>query len=197
MVMLTEDDPPFRSLRIIIGQAEANAIHAAWHGAVPGRPSTWDLYVSTVALLGGRIDRVVINAVHEERHYFAHLEVEQGGERHVLACRPSDAIAVAVRAYNTSIMAEPSVLEAAGVMPDGSKWVPPPEPDLADREAALAARESELAERERLLAAREQHATAPEGETDASELPDQPVAVAEDAATTVPESDEPPAVAPA
>jgi bifunctional DNase/RNase len=162
MVVLTEDEAPYRSLRIIIGQPEANAIHAGWHGAVPGRPSTWDLFVSTVALLDGRLDRVVITAVHEERHYFAHIELEQGGERRILACRPSDAIALAVRGYNVDIMAEPSVLDAAGVMPDGTKPGPVATPDdepaslLAEREAALAAREAELAERERLIAVREQ-----------------------------------------
>ena len=163
LVTLTEDDAPYRSLRIIIGQPEANAILAGWHGAVPGRPSTWDLFVSTVALLGARIDRVVITAVHEERHYFAHIEFEQGDERRILACRPSDAIAIAVRAYNVDILAEPSVLDAAGVMPDGTKPGQvaeerdgEPESELGAREAALAAREAELAERERLIAAREQ-----------------------------------------
>ena len=162
MVVLTEDEAPYRSLRIIIGQPEANAIHAGWHGAVPGRPSTWDLFVSTVALLEGRLDRVVITAVHEERHYFAHIELEQGGERRILACRPSDAIALAVRGYNVDILAEPSVLDAAGVMPDGTKPGPVSTPGeepaslFAEREAALAAREAELAERERLIAVREQ-----------------------------------------
>jgi bifunctional DNase/RNase len=163
LVTLTEDEAPYRSLRIIIGQPEATAILAGWHGAVPGRPSTWDLFVSTVALLGARIDRVVITAVHEERHYFAHIELEQAGERRILACRPSDAIALAVRAYNVEILAEPSVLDAAGVLPDGTKpGQATEEPDAAPeaalgaREAALAAREAELAERERLIAAREQ-----------------------------------------
>lgn len=161
--MLTEDAAPYRSLRIIIGQPEANAILAGWHGAVPGRPSTWDLFVSAVALLEGRIDRVVITAVHEERHYFAHIELEQAAERRILACRPSDAIALAVRAYNVDILAEPAVLDAAGVLPDGTKPGPkvaedaPSEPEalLADREAALAAREAELAAREQALLARE------------------------------------------
>jgi bifunctional DNase/RNase len=160
MVMLTEDDAPFRSLRIIIGQPEAKAILAGWHGAVPGRPSTWDLFVSTVALLEGRIDRVVITAVQEERHYFAHIELEQSGERRILACRPSDAIALAVRAYNVDILAEAAVLEAAGVLPDGSKpgklaEEAPAEAEetLAEREAALAAREAALAARERAIMA--------------------------------------------
>lgn len=173
MVVLTEDEAPYRSLRIIIGQPEANAIHAGWHGAVPGRPSTWDLFVSTVALLEGRLDRVVITAVHEERHYFAHIELEQGGERRILACRPSDAIALAVRGYNVDILAEPSVLDAAGVMPDGTKPGPVTTPGdepaslLAEREAALAAREAELAERERLIAVRE-HDTQVTGEPPAA-----------------------------
>jgi bifunctional DNase/RNase len=185
MVMLTEDEAPYRSLRIIIGQPEANAILAGWHGAVPGRPSTWDLFVSTVALLEGRIDRVVITAVHEERHYFAQIELEQGGERRILACRPSDAIALAVRGYNVDILAESAVLDAAGVLPDGSKpGAASDEPGdeaespLAEREAALAAREAELAERERMLAAREGVASRPSSavvgppETDAPAVPD-------------------------
>ena len=164
LVVLTEDQPPFRSLRIIIAQPEANAVLAGWHGNVPGRPSTWDLFVSTIALLGGRIDRVVITAVHEERHYYAQIEIEHDGERRILACRPSDGIALAVRAYNVDLMAEPSVLDAAGVLADGTKPAPtPPGTDtdatadsaLAEREAALAAREAELAAREQALRERE------------------------------------------
>jgi bifunctional DNase/RNase len=159
MVVLTEDDYPFRSLRIIIGPTEAGGILAGWHGAVPGRPSTWDLFISTVAILGGRIDRVVITAVQEERHYFAHIEIEQGGDRRILACRPSDAIALAVRSYQAAILAEAEVLDAAGVLPDGTKpgkvesaEAGDASASLAEREAALAAREAALAARERALA---------------------------------------------
>jgi bifunctional DNase/RNase len=168
MVVLTEDDPPKRSLRIIIGQPEARAILAAWQGATPGRPSTWDLYVSTVAVLGARIDRAVLTAVQEERHYFAVIELEHQGERRTLSCRPSDAIALALRTYNADIMAEPSVLDAAGVLPDGSKRPPVTALSMDEREAALAAREAELAAREFALAEREQTTEA----TDATEARD-------------------------
>ncbi len=192
--MLTEDDAPYRSLRIIIGPKEAGAIQSGWHGLVPGRPSTWDLFVSTVALLGARVDRVVITAVHEERHYFAHLEIEQGGERHVLACRPSDALAVAVRGYNVDILAEPAVLDAAGVLPDGTKPGQDPAEEtkpvgadesaaaLAERETALAAREAELAKRERILAAREQGITPPAPDAGAAVTSAAPAASAAEAA---------------
>lgn len=159
MVMLTEDNAPYRSLRIIIGQSEAIAIKSGWDGSVPSRPSTWDLFVSAVALLGGRFERVVITAVHQERHYFAHIELEQGGEHRILACRPSDAIALAVRGYNVEITAEASVLDAAGVLPDGTRPGKAPDVDpadaLAEREAAFAAREAALEARERALHARE------------------------------------------
>jgi bifunctional DNase/RNase len=126
MVVLTETRPPGRMLRIIIGQPEARAIMAAWQGAVPGRPSTWDLMVSAITLLGGRIDSVVITGVEEERHYYAVLELSQDGEPRTLACRPSDAIALAVRTYNAPILAEEAVLGAAGVLADGSR--PPSRP---------------------------------------------------------------------
>ena len=100
---LREDAPPYRNMSIVIGQPEARAIQAAWTGTTPSRPSTWDLFVSTVAVLEGRIDRVVITAVEEKRHFFANLELERDGQRRVLAARPSDAIALALRAYGAEI----------------------------------------------------------------------------------------------
>ena len=125
MVVLTEQQPPGRMLRIIIGQPEARGILAAWHGAVPGRPSTWDLFVSTVGLLNANVERVVITAVEEERHYFAMLELRHGGQLLTLSCRPSDALALAVRSYGAEILAEESVLDAAGVLADGTRPPPP------------------------------------------------------------------------
>jgi bifunctional DNase/RNase len=171
MIVLSEDDPPGRALRIIIGQPEARAIHAAWDGSTPSRPSTWDLFVSAIAILGGRVERAVVTGVEQERHYFASIDLEQHGEHRTLACRPSDAVALALRSYGAGIFAEESVLEDAGVLADGTKpgkvsrpeEVQPADPtadrerELAEREAALAARERELAEREAAVG-REQEA---------------------------------------
>ena len=88
MVTLREDGPPYRDMSIVIGQPEARAILAAWSGTAASRPSTWDLFVSTVAVLEGRIDRVVITAVEEKRHFFANLELERDGQRRVLSASP-------------------------------------------------------------------------------------------------------------
>jgi bifunctional DNase/RNase len=174
LVVLTEQQSPGRSLRIIIAQPEARAIQAARDGSVASRPSTWDLFVSVIALLGGRIDAAVITAVEQERHYFAVLELEHDGERRVVACRPSDAVALALRSYDAGLYAEEAVLDEAGVLPDGTKpgrvnlELEPAEAaepaegaddvaaadrlkELAEREAALAERERELTEREAAL----------------------------------------------
>jgi hypothetical protein len=89
--------------------------------------------------------------------------MDHDGERRTLSCRPSDAVALALRSYEAGVFAEESVLDEAGVLPDGSKpgrtaaagnGSAPPDPaaarerELEEREAALAARERELAERE-------------------------------------------------
>ena len=121
MVVLQEDAYPKRSLRIIIGTTEAKAIHTAWQGTISGRPTTWDVFVSAVALLGATVRRVVITAVEQERHFFATLELDDKGQTRSLSCRPSDGIALALRAYGAEIVAAEEVLMAAGVLPDGSR----------------------------------------------------------------------------
>lgn len=124
MVVLAEVEEPRRRLRIVIAQPEARAIQGAWTGVIPARPSTWDLFVSAVALLEGRIYRVVITSVLEDRHFFANLELERDGVRQTLSCRPSDAVAVALRAYGAEIYAARDVVDAVGLAEDGTSYGP-------------------------------------------------------------------------
>lgn len=118
LVVLGETAPPHRSLSIYIGQPEARAVQAAQRGVLPARPSTWDLYLSTLGALGARLARATIDRVEEQRHFFATIEVVQGEERHVLTCRPSDAIALAVREPACALSATEDVLLAAGRLPN-------------------------------------------------------------------------------
>ncbi len=117
LVVLAEMAPPFRTLRIYIGQPEARAIQAGWWGTQPARPSTWDLFISTLEVLGAQLERAVISEVEEQRHFFAYLELSHQGERVSLACRPSDAIALAVRAPGQVLCTTEEVLAQAGELP--------------------------------------------------------------------------------
>jgi bifunctional DNase/RNase len=117
LAVLAEMADPFRSLYIYIGQAEARAIQAGQRGERPPRPSTWDLYLSTVTLLGARLDRAVIDRVEEARHFFASVDLERGDESFSLACRPSDAIALVARQPGAVLYATEDVMVAAGRFP--------------------------------------------------------------------------------
>lgn len=117
MVVLSEQDEPFRSLHIYIGQPEARSIQAGLRGDKPVRLGTWDLLLAAIEALDGRLERAVIDRVEEARHYFASIEVRRGEVVHLLECRPSDAVALAVRSEGSGIFATEEVLAAAGRFP--------------------------------------------------------------------------------
>jgi uncharacterized protein len=133
---------PWRIIRMMIGQPEARAIHSKWKGMIAPRPLTWDLFISSIEALGAKLKQVNITAVEEERHFFASIEMEIDGESRVLPCRPSDAIALAIRSRNCPIMTTEEVMGEAGVLIDGTKAgyrEPDPEPEPEDeRDSATA-----------------------------------------------------------
>ena len=120
LAVLSETAEPFRSLHIYIGQAEARAIQAAQRGDRPPRPSTWDLFLSAVALLDASFIKAVINEVQEARHFFASLELVRDDRPYLLPCRPSDALALVARSPEAVLYATEEVLSAAGQYPGGS-----------------------------------------------------------------------------
>jgi bifunctional DNase/RNase len=115
-----------RYLPIWIGSSEASAIAFAQQGVVPARPLTHDLLRDVLEAMGRRLDQVHITALREGT-YYAVLVLDDGT---TIDARPSDAIAVALRA-GASIYAVEDVLEAAGVL------VPADEDDAADQVAAF------------------------------------------------------------
>lgn len=115
MVTLREEATPYRAVPIVIGQPEARAIQVAWSGQVAQRPSTWDLFISAVALLDARLDRAIITAVEERRHFYATIEFDRDGDRRVLSARPSDAIALALRAFGAEIYVAEQVMLDLGL----------------------------------------------------------------------------------
>lgn len=111
-----EGSQPSRQLPIRIGSYEATAITMGVNARPGGRPMTHDLLGSAISELGARCASVRVTAV-QGTTFFAQVELVRADGEHVfLDARPSDALALAVRA-EVPVLAEESVLEAAA-MPD-------------------------------------------------------------------------------
>jgi bifunctional DNase/RNase len=112
-VVILKDTERERSLPIWIGPWEASAIAMKLQGLAPDRPLTHDLFASVLQELEVRVDRVIIATLAEET-YHARLILEQGGRTVEVDARPSDALALAVRAGGR-IFASEAVLEQAAL----------------------------------------------------------------------------------
>ena len=115
VVILREKDAD-RYLPIWIGPAEADAIAVRLQDVSVARPLTHDLLRNLIEQLGGRVSYIVVNDVANDT-FFARIVLEVNGELMEVDSRPSDAIALAVRA-EAPIFAEETVLDRAGVLLD-------------------------------------------------------------------------------
>ncbi|MBI5595370.1 MAG: bifunctional nuclease family protein [Elusimicrobia bacterium] len=86
-----------RLLPIWIGLAEGQAIAIRFSGIVLPRPLTHDLLLSSVKALGWDLDRVTVTDL-KENTFYAQMRLTRDAEEKLVDSRPSDAIAVAVRA---------------------------------------------------------------------------------------------------
>ncbi len=103
-----------RLLPIVIGLSEASAIKMKIGGFVPPRPLTHDLLQSTIENLEANLEKIIIDRL-EDNTFFAKLVIKSGsGETKVIDARPSDSIALAVRA-NVSIFVDEAVIKRAQV----------------------------------------------------------------------------------
>ena len=102
-----------RYLFIWIAHSEAYAIAIELQGTSSPRPLTHDLLKNVIQDLGAQIESVVISDLIDDIFY-ARIVLDVAGRHVEVDSRPSDAIALAVRA-KTPIFVEDSVLERAGV----------------------------------------------------------------------------------
>jgi bifunctional DNase/RNase len=96
IVVLKSEDASV-TLPIWVGSAEGNAIRLAMEHVVTPRPMSHDLIRSFADHLGVRIERVVITDV-KSSTYYASIAFAAKGLHRTLDARPSDAIALALRA---------------------------------------------------------------------------------------------------
>ena len=115
-IVVLREEKGERYLPIWIGPFEADAITIQLQGIEAGRPMTHDLLRQMAETLDGEIIHVVISDLQSET-FFAEIVMEANGERLELDSRPSDAVALAVRA-NVPIYVAEEVMEKAGMEPE-------------------------------------------------------------------------------
>lgn len=115
-VVILKEKAAKRYLPIWIGPAEADAIAVKLQGVTVPRPLTHDLLSSVIDSLGATIDSVVVNDLKSDTFY-AKLILNVDGGQLEIDSRPSDALALAVRA-DVPIFVEEAVLDKAGILLD-------------------------------------------------------------------------------
>src|SRR5262249_22752577 len=113
VVILKEVDGE-RHLPIWIGSYEAEAIAMELQGVTASRPLPYDLMRTIIDDMGGAVDRIAVTDLSDDVFY-ARIVLRQNGREVEIDSRPSDAIALAVRA-RVPILVDESVMDKAGVI---------------------------------------------------------------------------------
>lgn len=112
-VLLLKEIDSQRTLPIWIGINEANAIATSLAEIVPPRPMTHDLLSGILTTLGYTVERVVITEIRDSTFYAVIVLSSASGEVEIDS-RPSDAVALAVRA-KAPIFVNEEVLETSAI----------------------------------------------------------------------------------
>jgi bifunctional DNase/RNase len=137
-IVVLRDSTSDRYLAIFIGPFEADAITLELQDIAQRRPLTHDLIKTLINELGARLMYVIVNDLRDDVYYARMVLDTADGTRLEIDCRPSDAIAVAVRAKVPIYVAE-TVLDRAGIRPEAEvdeeeeyHAVSPTDEDLGD-----------------------------------------------------------------
>ena len=114
-VLLESKRDKQRRFLMVIGAAEATAIAVPLENITPPRPLTHDLFLTLFGKLHVAVSKVVITDLRNNT-YYATLYLTVGGSPMELDSRPSDAIALAIRA-KAPVFAEERVFEKADRVP--------------------------------------------------------------------------------
>ena len=136
-IILLRDSDGQKVLPIWVGIYEANAIALQIENVSTPRPMTHDLLKNVITDLKGTIRKIVVSDL-KDNTFFALIYLEVNGETVAIDARPSDAIALALRA-RAPIFVEESVIDNAkpfdpggGEKPDTErlqKWLENLDPD--------------------------------------------------------------------
>ena len=96
-IILLTDPTEQKVLPIWIGLLEAHSIAVAMEESPPPRPMTHDITLTICQTLGAEVARVEITKI-KDNTFFAELQLSAGNDNFLIDLRPSDAIAIAIRA---------------------------------------------------------------------------------------------------
>src|SRR3989338_1828978 len=113
-VIVLKEKTGNRYLPVVIGIAEVNAIKLKLSGFNPPRPLTHDLLLSSIQALGAALKEIRIDKL-ENNTFYAKLVLSRNGSGEIqVDARPSDSVALALRA-GAPIFADETVLNEAGI----------------------------------------------------------------------------------
>ena len=113
-IIVLNDKENRKALPIWIGSAEASAIIRKIENIKVLRPMTHDLIIDIIEKTGYSVDRIEISDVEKETYFSNIFLKNENGEEVAIDSRPSDAIAVAIRAdaptfVSAKVLADDSV----------------------------------------------------------------------------------------
>lgn len=115
-VVVLKDINAERYLPIWIGPYEAEAIAIRLRDIEVARPLTHDLLHNVITEMGGEISHIAVSDLRNDTFY-GRIVVNLNGQQVEIDSRPSDAIALAVRA-NVPIFVAENVMAQAGIIPE-------------------------------------------------------------------------------
>jgi bifunctional DNase/RNase len=113
-VLVLKEKAGARHLPIWIGPAEADAIAVKIQGVEPSRPLAPDFTCAVIDAVGANLESAIINAL-ENDTFYAKVVLRVEGVPLEVDCRPSDALAVAIR-LDAPIFADEEVLKKASIV---------------------------------------------------------------------------------
>jgi uncharacterized protein len=124
-------------LPIWIGPYEAESITIALQEIELARPQTHDLVLQMLSKMGAHLSRVEIVSLKEDVFY-GNLVVEKDDQVINIDARPSDSIALAVRAHVPILLAK-EILDTAGIAPDADLQQEPTESEKTSEDSTISA----------------------------------------------------------
>lgn len=119
-IIVLNDYENRRALPIWIGSAEATSIIRKIENIPSQRPLTHDLFINFARQSGAKITRVEINDVDEQTYFSSIFLTNKDGIEIEVDSRPSDAIAIAIRA-EVPIYVSPTVMADGAISTDSEK----------------------------------------------------------------------------